>query len=203
MWIYYWLAAHGIHPFNDVKTIVVPPPQMVANMRVGNMDGFCVGEPWNNRAIYDKIGFTAETTQGVWKDHPEKTLGTTLEFVQKNPNTCRAMIAAVLDAGKYIDVMANRKKVSEVIADKVVRELPCRRDRPEARGALRQRHRKQWNDPDYMKFYNDGYVNFPFLSDGMWFMTQHKRWGLSRTTRTTWPSRKRSTRLTYSSKPRQ
>ena len=64
MWIYYWLAAHGIHPFNDVKTIIVPPPQMVANMRVGNMDGFCVGEPWNNRAIYDKIGFTAETTQG-------------------------------------------------------------------------------------------------------------------------------------------
>ena len=66
----------GINPFTDVKTITVPPPQMVANMRVGNMDGFCVGEPWNNRAIVDKIGFTAETTQGIWKDHPEKTLGT-------------------------------------------------------------------------------------------------------------------------------
>src|SRR6187399_3423954 len=63
MWIYYWLAAHGINPFADVKTITVPPPQMVANMRVGNMEGFCVGEPWGNRAIYDKIGFTAETTQ--------------------------------------------------------------------------------------------------------------------------------------------
>src|SRR3954470_8845207 len=59
MWIYYWLAAHGIHPFQDVKAIVVPPPQMVANMRVGNMDGFCVGEPWNYRAIMDNIGFTA------------------------------------------------------------------------------------------------------------------------------------------------
>ena len=70
MWIYYWLAAHGINPFTDVKTITVPPPQMVANMRVGNMDGFCVGEPWDNRAIVDKIGFTAETTQGIWKDHP-------------------------------------------------------------------------------------------------------------------------------------
>ena len=118
MWIYYWLATHGINPLTDVKTITVPPPQMVANMRVGNMDGFCVGEPWNNRAIYDKIGFTAETTQGVWKDHPEKTLGTTAEFVQKNPNTARAMIAAILDASRYIDVMANRKKVSEIIADK-------------------------------------------------------------------------------------
>jgi nitrate/nitrite transport system substrate-binding protein len=87
MWIYYWLAANGINPSSDVKTITVPPPQMVANMRVGNMDGFCVGEPWGNRAIYDKIGFTAETTQAIWKDHPEKTLGTTAEFVQKNPNT--------------------------------------------------------------------------------------------------------------------
>src|SRR5687768_1519105 len=57
MWLYYWLAANGINPFADVKTITVPPPQMVANMRVGNMDGFCVGEPWNNRAIMDKIGF--------------------------------------------------------------------------------------------------------------------------------------------------
>ena len=64
MWIYYWLAAHGIHPFKDVKTISVPPPQMVANMRVGNMDGFCVGEPWNYRAIIDKIGFTAEHHAG-------------------------------------------------------------------------------------------------------------------------------------------
>ena len=64
MWLYYWLAAHGINPFKDVKAIVVPPPQMVANMRVGNMDGFCVGEPWGNRAICDKIGFTADDHAG-------------------------------------------------------------------------------------------------------------------------------------------
>ena len=64
MWLYYWLAANGINPFSDAKTIVVPPPQMVANMRVGNMDGFCVGEPWNHRAIVDKIGFTADTHAG-------------------------------------------------------------------------------------------------------------------------------------------
>jgi ABC-type nitrate/sulfonate/bicarbonate transport system substrate-binding protein len=72
MWIYYWLAANGIHPFNDVKSIVVPPPQMVANMRVGNMDGFCVGEPWGARAIADGIGYTCVTTQDIWTDHPEK-----------------------------------------------------------------------------------------------------------------------------------
>src|SRR5450432_3849579 len=103
MWIYYWLAANGIHPFNDVKSIVVPPPQMVANMRVGNMDGFCVGEPWGNRAIMDKIGFTAITTQDIWKDHPEKVLGASAEFVAQNPNTARAMVAAVIEASQYID----------------------------------------------------------------------------------------------------
>jgi nitrate/nitrite transport system substrate-binding protein len=90
MWLYYWLAANGVNPFKDVKTITVPPPQMVANMRVGNMDGFCVGEPWNNRAIIDKIGFTAVTTQDIWVDHPEKVLGTTAEFVAKNIRTRRA-----------------------------------------------------------------------------------------------------------------
>jgi nitrate/nitrite transport system substrate-binding protein len=91
MWLYYWLAAQGINPMKDVKTITVPPPQMVANMRVGNMDGFCVGEPWNNRAIIDNIGFTATTTQDIWTDHPEKVLGTTADWVKQNPNTARAM----------------------------------------------------------------------------------------------------------------
>ncbi len=179
MWIYYWLAAHGIHPFQDVRAIVVPPPQMVANMRVGNMDGFCVGEPWNNRAIMDKIGFTANTTQDLWKDHPEKTLGTTAEFVEKYPNTARAMTAAVLEAGRWIDAsLGNRQLTAEVVADKSY--VNCERDVIVARmlGRYDNGIGKVWDDPNYMKFYNDGYVNFPYLSDGMWFMTQHRRWGL-------------------------
>ena len=179
MWIYYWLAAHGIHPFNDVKAIVVPPPQMVANMRVGNMDGFCVGEPWNNRAIVDKIGFTANTTQDIWKDHPEKTLGTTAEFVQKYPSTARAMTAAVIDAGRWIDAsLSNRQKTAETVADKSY--VNTDKDVILARmlGRYDNGIGKSWDDPNYMKFYNDGYVTFPFLSDGVWFMTQHRRWGL-------------------------
>src|SRR5712692_997002 len=76
MWLYYWLATYGIDPMKDAKVITVPPPQMVANMRVGNMDGYCVGEPWGHRAIMDGIGITGVTTQDIWKDHPEKTLGT-------------------------------------------------------------------------------------------------------------------------------
>ena len=65
MWLYYWLASYGINPMKDAKVITVPPPQMVANMRVGNMDGFCVGEPWNHRAIVDGVGITAATTQDI------------------------------------------------------------------------------------------------------------------------------------------
>src|SRR4030095_1527422 len=72
MWMRYWLASGGIHPDKDISLITIPPAQMVANMKVGKMDGFCVGEPWNNRAIADGIGFTAITTQKMWKDHPEK-----------------------------------------------------------------------------------------------------------------------------------
>jgi nitrate/nitrite transport system substrate-binding protein len=179
MWVYYWLAAHGINPFSDVKTITVPPPQMVANMRVGNMDGFCVGEPWNNRAIVDKIGFTAITTQEIWKDHPEKVLGCTAEFVQKHPNTARAMTAAIIDAGRWIDAsLANRRKTAEIVADKSYVNTDMEVIAARMLGRYDNGIGKTWDDADYMKFYNDGIVTFPWLSDGMWFMTQHRRWGL-------------------------
>jgi len=179
MWLYYWLAAHDIDPIKDVKSITVPPPQMVANMRVGNMDGYCVGEPWNARAIYDKIGYTATTSQDIWPDHPEKVLGTTLEFTQKYPNTARAMLMAVMEASKYIDALANRSSVAKIIATKSYVNAP--EDVIEGRfmGDYDNGMGKAWKDKNYMKFYNDGKVGFPYLSDGMWFLTQHKRWGLT------------------------
>ena len=178
MWLNYWLANYGIDPYKDVKNITVPPPQMVANMRVGNMDGYCVGEPWGNRAIADKIGFTAVTTQDIWKDHPEKVLGTTAEFTDKYPNTARAMIMAVLEASRYIDTMANRRGVAEIIADKSYVNCPVDIIDQRMEGRYEDGLGKKWNDPNYMKFHNDGAVNFPYLSDGMWFLTQQKRWGL-------------------------
>ena len=178
MWLYYWLATQGIHPFKDVKTIVVPPPQMVANMRIGNMDGFCVGEPWNARAIYDKIGFTVTTSQDIWTDHPEKILGTTAEFVAKNPNTARAMIMAVLEASRYIDATANRSKVAQLISGKSYVNAPEEVIEGRFLGHYDNGNGKKWEDPNYMKFFNDGKVSFPYLSDGMWFLTQHKRWGM-------------------------
>lgn len=178
MWLYYWLAAHDINPLTDVKTITVPPPQMVANMRVGNMDGYCVGEPWNARAIYDKIGFTAATTQDIWKDHPEKVLGVTHEFVQKYPNTARAMVMAVLEASRYIDTVSNRPGVAKTISSKSYVNAPEEVIEGRFLGDYDNGIGKKWKDANYMKFYNDGAVNFPYLSDGMWFMTQHRRWKL-------------------------
>lgn len=178
MWLYYWLGAHGINPFSDVKTITVPPPQMVANMRVGNMDGYCVGEPWNARAIADGIGFTATTTQAIWRNHPEKVLGTTLEFTQKYPNTTRAMMLAVLEASMFIDDMKNRANVAKVIAAKSYVNAPESVVLGRMLGDYDDGNGKTWKDPDYMKFCNGGEVNFPYVSHGAWFLTQFKRWGL-------------------------
>ena len=179
MWLYYWMAANGINPMKDAKVITVPPPQMVANMRVGNMDGFCVGEPWNHRAIMDGIGITATTTQDIWKDHPEKVLGTTAEYAKKYPNTSRAVTAAILEASRWIDAsIANRNKMAETIADKAFVNTSVDAVNQRILGRYQNGLGKTWDDPNFMKFYNEGLVNFPYLSDGMWFLTQHKRWGI-------------------------
>ncbi|HET7775448.1 MAG TPA: CmpA/NrtA family ABC transporter substrate-binding protein, partial [Azospira sp.] len=157
MWLYYWLAAHDINPMKDVKTITVPPPQMVANMRVGNMDGYCVGEPWNARAIIDKVGFTAATTQDIWTDHPEKVLGTTADWVAKNPKTAVAVTAAILEASRWIDAsLANRRETAETIAAKayVNTDVDVILDR--MLGRYSNGIGKTWDDKNHMKFFNDG-----------------------------------------------
>lgn len=179
MWIYYWLATYGINPMKDAKVITVPPPQMVANMRVGNMDGYCVGEPWNHRAIADKVGVTVATTQDIWKDHPEKVLGTTDEFTKNYPNTCRAVMMAILEASRWIDAsLSNRLKMAETIAQTAYVNTSVDVINQRILGRYQNGLGKTWDDPNHMKFFNDGYVNYPYLSDGMWFLTQHKRWGL-------------------------
>jgi len=179
MWLYYWLASVGINPLKDAKVITVPPPQMVANMRVGNMDGYCVGEPWGHRAIADGIGITATTTQDIWPDHPEKVLGTTAEFAKKYPNTARAVTAAILEAGKWIDAgLQNKMKMAETIADKAFVNTSVDVINQRILGRYQNGLGKTWDDKNHMKFFADGNATFPFLSDGMWFLTQHKRWGL-------------------------
>ena len=179
MWLYYWLANAGIHPFNDVRNVVVPPPQMVMNMKIGNMSGYCVGEPWNQRAILDGIGFTAATTQEIWPDHPEKILGTTSAWMAANPNTARALTAAVLEASRWIDTSdANRIETAKAIAGRAYVNTSPETIQGRMLGDYDNGLGKKWKDAHGMRFFNDGAVNYPYLSDGMWFLTQHKRWGL-------------------------
>lgn len=179
MWLYYWLASFGIHPLRDVRIITVPPPQMVSTMRMGKMDGCCVGEPWNNRAIIDGIGFSAATSQEIWADHPEKVLGATAAWADKYPNTARALVAAMLDASRWIDASAvNKQKTAEIIAGPAYINTDPEVIVARMLGRYQNGLGKVWDDRKCMKFFADGAVNFPYLSDGMWFMTQHKRWGM-------------------------
>ena len=179
MWLYYWMAAAGIDPMKDAKIITVPPPQMVANMRVGNMDGYCVGEPWGHRAIMDGIGITAATTQDIWRDHPEKVLGATSDFATRNPNTARAVMMAIIEAGRWIDAsLQNKMKMAETVAAKSYVNTSVDAINQRILGRYQNGLGKTWDDPNHMKFFADGDANFPYLSDGMWFLTQQKRWGL-------------------------
>ncbi|ERK17956.1 Nitrate ABC transporter, nitrate-binding protein [Pantoea sp. AS-PWVM4] len=182
MWLYYWLANAGIDPFEDVRTVVVPPPQMVMNMKIGNMSGFCVGEPWNQRAISDNIGFTAATSQQIWPDHPEKILATRAQWVTENPNTARALTAAVLEAARWIDASDdNRRETAQTLAGRAW--INTKPETLEGRmlGQYQNGLGQQWQDAHAMRFFYDGEVSFPYYSDGMWFLTQMKRWGLVKT----------------------
>lgn len=179
MWLYYWLANAGIDPFSDVRNVVVPPPQMVVNMKIGNMSGFCVGEPWNQRAILDGIGFTAATSQQIWPDHPEKVLGTTSAWVSANGNAARALTAAVLEASRWIDASdENRRETAKTIAARAYINTAVETIEGRMLGHYEDGLGKTWQDVHAMRFFNDGAVSYPWLSDGIWFLTQQKRWGL-------------------------
>ncbi|MEO7107465.1 MAG: ABC transporter substrate-binding protein, partial [Rhodoferax sp.] len=116
---------------------------------------------------------------GLLKDHPEKVLGTTAEFTKKYPNTTRAVMMAVLEASQWIDAsLSNKMKMAETVAQKAYINTNVDVINQRILGRYQNGLGKTWDDPNHMKFYNDGAVNFPYLSDGMWFLTQHKRWGL-------------------------
>ena len=116
LWIRYWLAAGGIDPDKDIETIVVPPPQMVANMKVGTMDCFCVCEPWNLQLIHQEIGYTAITTGELWDKHPEKSFGLRAAWVDKNPKAAKALLMAVMEAQQWCEKAENREETAAICA---------------------------------------------------------------------------------------
>ncbi|PVZ16393.1 MULTISPECIES: CmpA/NrtA family ABC transporter substrate-binding protein [unclassified Pseudomonas] len=181
MWLYYWLASQGIHPLQDVNSVVVPPPQMLAHLQAARIDGFCAGEPWCANAVLLGQGCTVATSQAIWPDHPEKVLACTRAFAEQYPNTARALVMAVLEASRFIEAsQENRRSTAQLMSSGEYLDVPLASIEPRFMGFYDDGLGKQWQDPHPLSFHNHGIANFPYLSDGMWFMTQFRRWGLLR-----------------------
>jgi nitrate/nitrite transport system substrate-binding protein len=177
LWIRYWMAAGGIDPDKDIETIVVPPPQMVANMKVGTMDCLCVGEPWNEQLIHQQAGYSAVTTGEIWKDHPEKVLGMRAAWVEKNPRAAKALLMAVMEALQWCDKDANKDELAAISAKRQWMNVPAADIDERIKGNFNYGNgRLEKNSPLLMKFWRD-YASYPFQSHDLWFLTENIRWG--------------------------
>lgn len=178
LWTRYWLAAGGINPATDVSLIVVPPAQMVANMSVGNMDTFCVCEPWNEQAINQGISVTALTTGELWNDHPEKAFGMRADWVDQNPNSTKALLMAVMEAQQWCDDVANAEEMCEIVAKRQWINAPFEDIINRAKGNFEYGDGRPpvENHPYMMKFWRDN-ASYPYKSHDLWFLTENIRWG--------------------------
>ncbi len=177
MWMRYYLGAGGINPDKDVALITIPPAQMVANMKVGKMDGYCVGEPWNARAVVEGIGFTSVNTQDIWKDHPEKVCAFTAEFADKNPKTVKAVLKALHEASVWLDKMENRPEQCEIVCKATYINCPPDIILGRLQGHYDFGDGRKTEDPNYMIF-SDRNCNYPQPKYAKWFLTQFRRWGM-------------------------
>ncbi len=177
MWLRYYLAAGGINPDRDVALVTIPPAQMVANMKTGKMDGFCVGEPWNARAIQDGVGFTAMTSQELWKDHPEKVCAFTAEFAEKNPRTVKAALKALHEASVWLDEMSNRPLQAQIVSLPTYINCPPELILGRLQGHTDYGDGRKILDPSYMIF-SQRNCNFPQEKYAIWWLSQFRRWGM-------------------------
>ena len=177
MWMRYWLAAGGIHPDRDVALVTIPPPQMVANMRVDRMHGFCVGEPWNARAIADGIGYTATTTQEMWQDHPEKVLAFREDFTTQNPRTVKAMLKAMHEASLWLDEPANRPELAAILSRTTYVNCGPEVLLPRLQGHYDYGDGRVSEHTHAMTFQARN-TNRPQDKYAVWWLTQFRRWGM-------------------------
>jgi len=177
LWIRYWLAAGGIDPNADVSVITVPPPQMVANMKVGTMDAFCVGEPWNEQLVNQGIGFTATTTGELWKHHPEKALGLRNDFIEANPVATQAILMAVMEAQQWCDATENKDEMAQILGKRSWFNVPPVDVAGRLKGDINYGNgRMETATGLEMKFWKD-HASYPFKSHDAWFLTENVRWG--------------------------
>ena len=178
LWLRNWLSVAGLNQ-KAVKIITIPPPQMVANMKVGNMDGYCVGEPWGGVAVKQGVGFTQVATQDIWKDHPEKALVVNKDFSSKHKADLVKVMKAVMEACKWLDVPANRKKAAAIIGKAPYVNAPAEviENRLMGNYDLGCNQGTEIYDNDYMLFHKGGMVNYPRKSHAIWAMAQYVRFG--------------------------
>jgi nitrate/nitrite transport system substrate-binding protein len=186
----YWLAAGGIHPGfysednitgqiqADALLSVTPPPQMPATLEAGTINGYCVGEPWNQQAVFKGIGVPVITDYEIWKNNPEKVFGITKEFADKYPNTTLALTKALIRAAKWLDENdnANRREAVEILARSEYVGADAEVIANSMTGTFEYEKGDQRAVPDFNVFYRY-YATYPYLSDAVWYLTQMRRWG--------------------------
>ncbi|EKE71303.1 CmpA/NrtA family ABC transporter substrate-binding protein [Celeribacter baekdonensis] len=186
----YWLAAGGLHPGfystdnitgqigADVFLSVTPPPQMPATLEAGTINGYCVGEPWNQQAVFKGIGVPVVTDYELWKNNPEKVFGITAEFAEENPNTTKAVVKALIRAAMWLDENdnANRAEAVKILsrpdyvgADEEVIAASMT-------GTFEYEKGDKRSVPDFNVFFRYN-ATYPFYSDAVWYLTQMRRWG--------------------------
>lgn len=176
--IRYWMASSGIDPDTDVTLKVFPPPQMVANMQAGNIDGYVVGEPWNERAVMEKMGSALITNYDIWNNKPEKVLQTTEAFAAKYPETTQAMIKAIIEASRWLDESwENRQEAAKILSRKEYVNAPYDVLEKSMTGTFQYLKDYKSEDNPMFNVFSQNYASYPFRSHGMWFITQMYRWG--------------------------
>ncbi|MEM6506490.1 MAG: CmpA/NrtA family ABC transporter substrate-binding protein [Planctomycetota bacterium] len=190
----YWLAASGIHPGlytkedptgqtnADVLLSVTPPPQMPATLDSGTIDGYCVGEPWNQVAVKQDIGVPVTTNYDIWKNNPEKVFGITAEFAEENPETVLAVTKALIRAGMWLDEtdkngeLVNREEAAVILSKPDYVGADADVIRNSMTGFFYFQKTDKRDMPDFNVFFK-GYASYPWYSDCVWFLTQMRRWG--------------------------
>jgi nitrate/nitrite transport system substrate-binding protein len=174
----YWLAAGGIDPNQDVISLVVPGSQLVPNIRVNNIDGFCVGDPWHVRLINQKLGYTAFVTNELWQDHPEKALTFRSDWVDRHPNTTKAIVKGLMEAQQWCDQPKNRLNMAKVMSDPEWAKVPVKDIQDRLTGRIDYGNNRPITEqsPNIMRYW-DNHASYPFKSHDLWFLTENMRWG--------------------------
>ncbi len=176
MWLNHWLASHGVDPLRDVRSVVIPPPEMVAALAGGELDGFCAGEPWHAVAEACDAGRTVAVTSEIWPDHPEKVLAARRDFVALYPATARALIRTLVDACAWLDSATHRREAAGWLASPDALGVPARLIAPRLLGDYGSGPFAV--PPLPIRFHDGGAVNRPDPREGEWFLSQYRRWGM-------------------------